>query len=105
MSILRRATGGDRSAYFFWCPGCDDPHMVWVNEGSGWTFNGDTTRPTFSPSLLVNGGGVVPGTPVCHSFIRNGQIEFLSDCSHALAGQTVPIPEWPKPNYGGCEPC
>ncbi|MCZ4340562.1 hypothetical protein O4H52_03015 [Sphingomonadaceae bacterium G21617-S1] len=32
---------------------------------------------------------------VCHSFVRNGQIEFLSDCTHALAGQTVPLPPFP----------
>lgn len=32
---------------------------------------------------------------VCHSFIRDGQIQFLSDCTHALAGQTVPLPAWP----------
>ena len=31
---------------------------------------------------------------VCHSFVVNGQIQFLPDCTHALAGQTVPIPDW-----------
>lgn len=29
---------------------------------------------------------------VCHSFVRDGQIEFLGDCTHSLAGQTVPLP-------------
>lgn len=28
----------------------------------------------------------------CHSFVRDGQIEFLSDCTHALAGKTVSLP-------------
>lgn len=28
---------------------------------------------------------------VCHSFVRNGKIEFLSDCSHHLAGKIVPL--------------
>lgn len=32
-------------------------------------------------------------THVCHSFIRDGRIEFLSDCTHALAGQTVDLPD------------
>jgi hypothetical protein len=32
---------------------------------------------------------------VCHSFVTEGRIEFLSDSTHELAGQTVPIPEWP----------
>ena len=33
----------------------------------------------------------------CHSFIRNGHWEFLGDCAHSLAGQTVPmvpVPDW-----------
>ena len=29
---------------------------------------------------------------VCHSFVRAGQIEFLGDCTHEFAGQTVPMP-------------
>jgi hypothetical protein len=29
----------------------------------------------------------------CHSFVRAGMIEFLSDCTHELAGKTVPIPD------------
>lgn len=33
---------------------------------------------------------------VCHSFVRAGRIEFLGDCTHALAGQTVPLPPWPE---------
>jgi hypothetical protein len=39
----------------------------------------------------------VTTAPRCHSFVRNGHIEFLSDSTHALAGQTVqlpPLPEW-----------
>src|ERR1044072_4953064 len=33
----------------------------------------------------------------CHSFLKNGQWEFLSDSAHKLAGQTVPmvpLPDW-----------
>ena len=33
---------------------------------------------------------------VCHSFVTDGRIRFLGDCTHALKGQTVPIPEWPE---------
>ena len=29
----------------------------------------------------------------CHSFVRSGRIEFLSDSTHALAGQTVDLPD------------
>lgn len=33
----------------------------------------------------------------CHSFITDGKWQFLSDCAHPLAGQTVPmvpLPDW-----------
>jgi hypothetical protein len=47
-------------------------------------------RPTISPSLAVG-----PNTSFrCHSFIRDGQIQFLDDCWHELKGQTVEIPDW-----------
>jgi hypothetical protein len=35
----------------------------------------------------------------CHSFIKEGMIEFQTDCKHELAGKTVHLPEFP-PNYG-----
>lgn len=71
------------------CPGCDGPHMVRVGPG-GWTWDGNAERPTFSPSLLTRGG---ESGATCHLFVRDGQIQFLGDCTHALAGQTVPMPE------------
>ena len=51
-----------------------------------WNFNGDLQSPTFSPSLLVDQHR--PQSR-CHLFMRNGHIEYLSDCHHKLAGQTV----------------
>lgn len=36
-------------------------------------------------------------TKRCHSFVTNGNIQFLSDCTHALAGQTVALPPIPEP--------
>ena len=35
-----------------------------------------------------------PTVTRCHSFVREGRIEFLSDCTHALAGQTVELPDF-----------
>jgi hypothetical protein len=29
----------------------------------------------------------------CHSFVTNGKIQFLADCTHKLAGQTVELPD------------
>lgn len=80
----------------FTCPGCSEWHVVTVAAVHGrvvWQFNGDLVRPTISPSLLVTWNQGEARTPHrCHSFIRDGRIEFLGDCTHALAGQTVPLP-------------
>ena len=96
--ILRNAEGGRLT---FWCPGCDGAHQIAVGEGPGprWGWNNDVDRPTFTPSVLVTYDGSDADTPdgipsVCHSFVTDGQIQFLSDCTHALAGQTVPIPDF-----------
>ena len=96
----------------FRCPGCGDTHTVSDN----WTFNGDYEKPTFSPSILVRCGHYsqyydgkncwcnfserYPGEEApfkcsrCHSYVTDGKIQFLSDCTHELAGQTVGIPDW-----------
>ena len=78
--------------YVFHCPGCHyaHPFEVEVPSGGGWSWNGSMDAPTFSPSLLCNQGSDF----VCHSFVREGTIEFLSDCFHELAGHTVEIPDW-----------
>jgi hypothetical protein len=84
---------GER-AMLFECPGCECLHVIRVS-GAGhpcWTFNGNLDKPTVSPSILVT--STWKGVPtVCHSFINDGRIQFLGDCTHALAGQTVDLPE------------
>ncbi len=82
------------------CPGCRCSHQVPVDTGGrgDWTWNGSLTAPTISPSILVHSHLTLDeddntvDTPRCHSFVRNGQWQFLGDCSHDLAGQTVPVP-------------
>lgn len=88
---LRSLEGGN---IMFWCPGCDLAHSIrhGVPDRPCWEWNGDVERPTFSPSLLVR---FVHGSGVCHSFVRDGRIEFLTDSTHALAGQAVDMPDWP----------
>ena len=71
----------------FECPGCGNHHHV---EAPRWEWNGSMDAPTFSPSILVNQHD---SASRCHSFVRDGRIEFLGDCHHALAGQTVQLPE------------
>lgn len=82
--------------YFFKCPGCDAPHGVntGARPGPAWSFNNNLEQPTFNPSVLCTYDRLDQPQHVCHSFVRNGQIQFLTDCTHHLAGQTVPIPEW-----------
>lgn len=81
------------------CPACSYGHFFRTVPGKHgepvWTFNGDREKPTFSPSMLVNARTHVtnPLAILCHSFVREGRIAFLSDCSHAMAGQTVELPE------------
>lgn len=105
--------GKGTKAWRFFCPGCGEHHAP--IEGR-WGFNGDYERPTFTPSILVRGtkltelgeqqhlAWIDAGCPktdqvldhvntVCHSFVTDGRIQFLNDCTHALAGQTIELPD------------
>lgn len=109
--------------YSFHCPGCKETHNIWTSdyrhEGPKWGFNGNLENPTFTPSLLIRSGHYAPHyrpgddcwctynaeqrskgeeetsfcCSICHSFITDGRIQFLSDCTHHLAGHTVDIPD------------
>lgn len=107
-----KQTGENR--FEFTCPGCGENHAI----NGGWTMTGGDERPTLNPSVLVRSGHFVTGRAddascwctynaeqrekgepeapfqcsVCHSWIRDGQIQFLDDSTHALAGQTVDLP-------------
>ena len=85
--------------YVFHCPGCkySHPFEVEVPNGTGWTWNGSLDKPTFTPSLLVWGNRPEQR---CHSFVTDGRIQFLSDCYHALAGQTMDLPDWDATDSG-----
>lgn len=80
--------------YVFHCPGCECGHQIPVSGPRAWTWNQSTTSPTFTPSILVNRGSMNPVSPVCHSYVTEGKIIFLPDCTHKLSGQTVEIPDW-----------
>ena len=93
--FLRDMEGG----YGHWCPGCEEMHYIAVEKplanGAQWTFDGDVEAPTFSPSVRHTHLGLT-SPECCHYFIRGGNIEFCGDCTHALSGQTVPLPPWPE---------
>jgi hypothetical protein len=89
-------------------------HGIWTSGPTMWTWNGDMVKPTFSPSILVSHHEWTPPvTPEnleqwkvqpwpqtkvdkrCHTFIKDGMIQFLGDCTHDHAGKTVPLPKDP----------
>jgi uncharacterized protein DUF6527 len=87
-----------------WCPACSTLHGFAVKQpfrnGAHWTFNGDTSTPTFMPSMNISVGAYVDDAEThreerCHYFLRNGIIEYLNDCTHAMRGQHVPLPGIP----------
>ena len=118
VAVIRHVQDGDNTydGILLWCPGCqypdpDDGHMRGgglhmlpvVRGGSGgndpratWGWNGDLVNVGLEPSILTRTSR--DGADfVCHSFLRNGQWQFLGDCTHALANQTVPmvpLPDW-----------
>ena len=98
MAKIKRYTTAD-GAYHgelgFMCPGCKEIHFITDNLteekaicNGPWAFNNDFETPTISPSILVQWT-----EHRCHSFIKNGMIQFLTDCTHDLKGQTVELPE------------
>jgi hypothetical protein len=95
IAALQTHPDGSQSVLFD-CPGCGMLHAPSVKSETRprWEWNGSLEAPTFSPSILVTWThGENYEARRCHSYVRDGRIEFLSDCTHALAGQTVPLPE------------
>lgn len=75
----------------FKCPGCRGPQQLPVAGDNAWGWNKSSDRPTFTPSILTKYG--VDGGKICHSYVTDGSIKFLGDCTHAFAGQTVELPD------------
>jgi len=97
----------------FYCPGCKETHRINNNPNHHWDFNGDVEKPTLKPSILERSGHYCdwaskddcwctynkehPDNPapftchICHSFVTDGRIQFLSDCTHDKAGQTLEL--------------
>lgn len=102
-SILRRGT----ERYWHWCPACEKEHPL----PDSWTFDGDVSKPTFSPSFkhrltFWTGGidrhGIGHGERqerICHYFVTDGNIQFCGDSWH-LRSDIVAMPSLPEPNAG-----
>lgn len=94
---------GEPHGWAHWCPACRRTHVFAVDSpnignGAQWSFDGNQESPTFNPSMLIrhyeHDGTTVK--EVCHYFLHAGHIQFLADCTHAMAGQIVPLPEYPE---------
>lgn len=106
----------------YWCQGCKSAHGVKTKGVDAWGWNGDVDKPVFTPSVLTTNGHYVAGRDPakkcwcdhikehpedaregfscqrCHTFVgcngaQPGEVIFLGDCSHALAGQVLPFPD------------
>ncbi len=94
--MIVQALAKQPGAYMVYCPACDEPHIL----DKRWKFNNNLESPTFKASLKVTRkyGDKTIADSVCHSHVKKGTWEFLKDCTHGLAGQTVPMveipPEW-----------
>jgi hypothetical protein len=85
----------------YWLVNSPATGHIQIPRDGRWTFNGDFEKPTFSPSINETFGKpgqtheemrADPNVQRSHCFIRDGKIEYLGDCTHSYAGQTVDIP-------------
>jgi len=116
MTKIRKSPTSEKGyQYIFVCPGCNEEHAF---NDVKWRFNNDYEKPTISPSYLLtylhsskernkvskdyhkkHGRWLTQKElphdlkDICHSFIKNGMIQYLGDCTHKLAGQTVELPD------------
>ena len=87
---IRADNHGDVRVCVFYCPGCKYHHAFTIGQ-DGWTWNGDIDKPTFTPSLMVNGHDEKSR---CHLFMNDGMIQFLADCHHDMKNTTVECPDY-----------
>lgn len=111
---------GKQIGFMIFCHACKCGHGFLVKSGipgRDWTFDGNMEKPTFNPSMLVRGtmypsGGQMPNDDelaqlkagkdfgpemrpyICHSFVHNGKIQYLSDCTHKFANQTINLEDF-----------
>ncbi len=93
---------GDMWTHAHWCPACAERHDIACDKpqvnGARWTYDGNEDKPSFEPSINIKVGPEKKGgtVEICHYFLRKGQIEFLADCTHSMAGKTVDLPVIPE---------
>lgn len=93
MAALGKKLRTIENGLMFYCPACNTPHAIRLGH-NGWQWNENIDHPTFMPSLMSAMSDVR-----CHLFVQEGQLRYLTDSTHELAGKIVPIPDWPFPDH------
>lgn len=110
-------TSGTSRGFAHWCPACGEAHIFITEQrqagGPQWTFDGNFDAPTFGPSMKITGKQTVQDDKgewtgewvrdesgatldlCCHYYLRAGMLDYLNDCTHALKGQKIELPELP----------
>jgi len=82
--------------YRHWCPACQDFHYIQTYHSfePNWLFNGDFEFPDFKPEVSVRYTCSEEDLQrlhlvrLCHYSIDNGHINYYSDSTHDLRGQS-----------------
>lgn len=111
-----KQVSGNRVGFF--CPACQDIHII---DTTRWLFTIKNEKGTIQPSVLVKSGHYADSYKqedgcwctynaehpeekdnykcgICHSFVADDTISFLNDCTHDLAGHSVPLQDFPNQN-------
>lgn len=83
-----------KNLYSFYCPGCERIHQV----NNKWKIN--ISNLTISPSILVTSPKGSDDRTRCHSYIKEGKIQYLGDCNHKFRGVTIPMIEFEMSENG-----
>ena len=86
--LHRMATANGAVSYVFECPACHELHAY----GTGYTLTGTVAKPTIRPVLRVDSRGV--GGELCVSVLSRGTLTFTGECTHGMAGLSVPLEPW-----------
>lgn len=110
MKRLSPVLGAHEGVLSFYCPACGHSHSLpiageYTGPGDTWSWNGDVEAPMFTPSVKAwypryDDDDKPAGKYICHSFVgcngaKPGQIAYLGDCTHALAGRVVDLGRFP----------
>lgn len=76
------------------CPACNRIEEVPIegHPSTNWKFSGSEEFPSLTPSVVIaTFRKTTEDNMRCHSHIHEGKISFDFDCTHELAGKTVPM--------------